>query len=252
MTFDLALARQCAEKIRALYAGAVAPNLVARDTDTQVLVEKMVDGRFLVLFPGTASARDWLTDLQVHRVPWDAKLDSGNPYAPAGMKVHRGFKAALDSVYAGLDEMIPPGRSVVIAGHSLGGALATLGAHALNGIVHVTDVITFGSPRVGNARFVGEYETTLGDRTARIVNAHDPVPHVPLLFGLYRHVPTQVYLADRGEVRIAEPLRMAARELDETVSQIGSGRAALNELRYISEHHIDSYIVKLKALSHLA
>lgn len=252
MTFNLPLARQCAEKIRALYAGEVAPNIQARSTDTQVLVEKMVDGRFLVVFPGTASARDWLTDLQVHRVPWDAKLDSGNPYAPDGMKVHSGFKAALDSVYAGLEEMIPPGCRVVIAGHSLGGALATLGAHALHGIVHVTDVITFGSPRVGNARFVGEYESTLGDRTARIVNAHDPVPHVPLLFGLYRHVDTQVYLDEPGEARIDEPLRMAARELGETISHIGQRNAALAELRYVSEHHISSYIVKLKALAHLA
>lgn len=250
MNFNLHLALQCAEKIRALYAGELAPNIVAKSTDTQVLVEKMVDGRFLIVFPGTASARDWRTDLQVHRVPWDAQKDSGNPFAPDGMKVHSGFKAAHDSIYAGLEEMIAPGRSVVIAGHSLGGALATLCAHALHGLVNVTDVITFGSPRVGNARFVGEYESTLGARTARIVNAHDPVPHVPLLFGLYRHVPTQVWLGPDFELRIAEPLRVAVTEWAETITTLRTAPAS--ELRLASAHHIEAYLGKLKGISRLA
>jgi predicted lipase len=245
LNFNPHLALDCAKQIRSLYVGDVDPNVVARQTDTQALVDKLPDGRFRVTFPGTASLKDWRTDARIRKVAWLG----GDPFAGGGMKVHAGFHAALMSVYDAIEKLIPAGRSVVLCGHSLGGALATLCAHALNGVAHVTDVITFGSPRVGNGRFVGEYDHTLAAHTARIVNAHDPVPHVPWVFGTYRHVATQVYLPDAGGVRIDEPLRAAAGEWMQTAQTAFHLQPAAFNLPFSAPHHIESYLWKLKGLT---
>lgn len=54
---------------------------------------------------------------------------------------------------------------VALAGHSLGGALATLAAYDLAaelGLSHV-QCITFGAPRVGNSVFVADYNLHVPD-----------------------------------------------------------------------------------------
>ena len=55
------------------------------------------------------------------------------------------------------------------AGHSLGGALATLAAYDLKGVAakHNLDVqvscYTFGAPRVGNHAFAEDFDTIIND-----------------------------------------------------------------------------------------
>jgi predicted lipase len=241
VNFNRQLALTSAEAIQSLYAGQIAPNLVARETDTQVLVEQMPDGVFAVIFPGTASRRDWITDLKVKRVAWEP----GDPFYPVGIRVHRGFAAAYNSIHTGLVTLLPKRCTIVIAGHSLGGALATLAASALDGLYHIRAVFTFGSPRVGNAAFARHYNERFCERAARVVNAGDPVPHIPWLLGCYRHVDTQVYLRADGGLQIDEPLRVAAGELVASVKTMNLQRPTSN-LRLVVPHHIESYLGKLK------
>ena len=53
---------------------------------------------------------------------------------------------------------------LVIAGHSLGGALATLAAYDVariakeNGHEHAVTCITFGAPRTGNHAFAADFQ----------------------------------------------------------------------------------------------
>ena len=56
-------------------------------------------------------------------------------------------------------------RYVTIAGHSLGGALATLAAYDLATELALPHVhcITFGAPRVGNSVFVSDYDRHVPD-----------------------------------------------------------------------------------------
>src|SRR5688572_14073083 len=69
-------------------------------------------------------------------------------------KVHKGFQAAWDEISSAAQSAIKsaraanPGYRVVATGHSLGGAVATLGAVYMrrNGIT--VDVYSYGSPRV--------------------------------------------------------------------------------------------------------
>lgn len=70
---------------------------------------------------------------------------------------------------------------MTIIGHSLGGAIAT---HTLvdfikNGI-NVDFFYTFGSPRVGDDQFRFYVKNLYPGFKARVVNKHDPVPHLPM------------------------------------------------------------------------
>lgn len=69
---------------------------------------------------------------------------------------------------------------VLCTGHSLGGALATLGAVWAGLRYHQADIrcITFGSPRVGNRKFRAAYHAIVGT-SIRIINGADPIPDLP-------------------------------------------------------------------------
>ena len=234
---NLAAAIASAQGIDALYRGAIRPNVVARETDTQALVLKQPDGRFAIVFPGTASLHDALTDVEIGKETW------------GGGKVHHGFLKAYDSVHQGILALLPPGASLVISGHSLGGALATLCADLLDEMYHVADVITFGSPRVGNGAFARDYNARLSPATVRLVNAEDPIPHMPWCFGTYRHVNTQHYLTNDGHLRVDQPVVTAMDELVSTLDVRMDRSGGLQHFSLAPAHHITSYLAKLRALT---
>ena len=99
--------------------------------------------------------------------------------------VHTGFQNSYLSIAEELLEALhdSPG-AVCVIGYSLGGALATLAALHLccSGFTQI-DLITFGSPRVGNEIFRDCFTDTCVRpshvRVARYVNTLDIVPHVP-------------------------------------------------------------------------
>jgi hypothetical protein len=75
-----------------------------------------------------------------------------------GGRVHKGFLAAyrqIDQRVSNVAASRKPGQAVWLAGHSLGGALASLAAAHL-GVETVHGLYTFGCPRVGNAAFVNK------------------------------------------------------------------------------------------------
>lgn len=62
-----------------------------------------------------------------------------------------------------------PELEMLLAGHSLGGALATLAAYDLKGVARKLNleveisVYTFGAPRVGNHAFAEDFDTIIND-----------------------------------------------------------------------------------------
>jgi Lipase (class 3) len=90
---------------------------------------------------------------------------------------------------------------IVVAGHSLGAALATYYA-AENALVHKIQnpgLWTFASPKVGDQGFVDAFNR-LGLTSWRIVNKQDIVPHLPPgLF--YKHVDTEELYDSQGVVQ---------------------------------------------------
>lgn len=121
------------------------------------------------------SVGDWGSDLNAAPSAWSG--------APGGAWVHNGFRQAYervkDTLAAQLRALAP--RSLWLAGHSLGGALATLAAADLDALAtagvgsRVSGLYTFGSPCVGNQAFA----TGLAVPHWRMVNGDDAVPKVP-------------------------------------------------------------------------
>lgn len=87
--------------------------------------------------------------------------------------------------------------TVRIAGHSLGGALATLFAAELAVQAPfarpAAAVYTFGSPRTGDKAFAAAYDASV-PTSYRVVNPHDLVPSLPVELAGYAHVDQLVSL----------------------------------------------------------
>ena len=136
----------------------------------------------LVAFRGTEpdSAFDIGIDASLAPLPWDG----------AGL-VHAGFAAAFDSVRAPIEQWLGTagaGRTaLLLCGHSLGGALATLAAS----VWRPAQLITIGSPRVGDRQLV---DSLAGVDAQRIVNCCDLVARVPPALLGYAHLPRPTFV----------------------------------------------------------
>lgn len=126
------------------------------------------------------------------------------------VSVEAGFWDEYSSLSGGVKEALASAATVhgthdvIVTGHSSGGSCATLlafdiarGATDLTGF-GVKSVITFGSPRVGNAEFVSTH-AGFGLYSVRVTHYHDIVPHVPEEFMGYRHVVSEVWYAEDYE-----------------------------------------------------
>ena len=127
------------------------------------------------------------------------------------VRVHKGFLEAWTAhnysniVLTRVDALIselgvdPSSLRLLITGHSLGGALATLAAHALR-LTYPTSnitVYTYGQPRVGNDAFAYEYNQLIPNHWA-VIKGQDAIAAIPK--GLYKRVGHRVLLNDAGEI----------------------------------------------------
>lgn len=159
-----------------------------------------------VAYRGTSNIQNWIDNVQVRQM---------YPYSDSEVGVEHGmyslYASMRSEVRSVLDDMaLKHGTSrLLITGHSLGGALATLTAFDLLNTESpyvVSDLITFGSPRVGNMRFA-EYFDMYDLRIARVTHNYDMVPHVPETFMGYAHVRGEVwYNEDATEYTVCSDL----------------------------------------------
>lgn len=101
-----------------------------------------------------------------------------NPFFMMG---YQGLTQKMGNDYAWLTQIMAahPSATVYITGHSLGGAMASLVATELAVRKIVTPVLyTFGQPRTGNGVYAA-LATQVLPRAYRVVNANDPIPHIP-------------------------------------------------------------------------
>mgnify|MGYP001997390787 CR=1 FL=1 len=146
-----------------------------QDADAQCYVTLNEQHDVLVCFRGTSSRKDMCIDAKIRRVQAD--------YLPEGAWVHRGFEIQYRALRERVAERIKEldeGRRIIFTGHSLGGALATIGALEFAIAYPDRDVVcvTYGSPRVGSKGFKEQFDRMV-DLSYRFVNERDIVPHAP-------------------------------------------------------------------------
>lgn len=146
------------------------------------LAGENADG-IIVAFRGTLppslkdpeSLLNWLEDF--FSVPRSA------PNVPG--EVHSGFYDATMSIIAGVAATVQnlnpgPSKKILVTGHSLGGALASIGAYILSQTYHlpIAQVVTFASPKPGDAWFQTGYQAVIKNQV-RYENYDDVVPLLP-------------------------------------------------------------------------
>lgn len=139
-----------------------------------------------VVFRGTDELADWT------RANLLARME---PFSIRGKDapVHRGFKASYERISHNLRALLR-GKMCVFTGHSLGGALATLGAASHS---KADRLITFGCPRVGTPDLKDHLKHVLFSE--RYVNCADVVARLPLRLMGYKHIRRARYFNSKGE-----------------------------------------------------
>lgn len=179
------------------------------------------DDRFLtlyVVFRGTESKKDMLANLELLTEKFsEVGARAGEEYSVSAprkeegeARVHSGFLDQFRALEPHITEYLSKNRAscsrVVFAGHSLGGALATIATlyYASRSFRSTTPSLppiychTFGSPRVGDDAFCAAFERYVTDyretpnsscfappengmvRHWRVYDYEDPVPMVPI------------------------------------------------------------------------
>lgn len=140
-----------------------------------------------VTFCGTESLYDWFFNLMLWLVACDDGIEG---------RVHAGFCCKWKAVSAKVIDAVRRlgGSRVLITGHSMGGALASIAAIDIARALPNVDIIvyTFGAPRCGDDRFHGTPLPKNIVRFVRCVHAGDFVQSFPPLPG-YAH-PTHARL----------------------------------------------------------
>jgi len=195
-------------------------------------------GALFVAFAGTQAARDVVTDVDIRQTEVYLGLGGeGGGSAAAAAAVHRGFLARARGVPVALlaAHAAAHGRRLVLCGHSLGGAVATMSA--LNLLRREADgggggggggtaagevsCVTFAAPALGNAQLAALVASRRwNDRFYNLTFPDDAVPR------LLASTPTALAAADaaaQADKQTAPPMPPDAASISH--GPFGGGRA---------------------------
>ena len=174
-------------------------------SNQNIFETKLIDNNVLIIFGyntfynslfigfrGSSNIQNWIDNIQIKQI---------KPYSDKNIAVEKGtynlYSSIHSDIYSILDKMVKKYNTndILITGHSLGGALATISAFEmmyLNTPYNVKYLITFGSPRVGNDYFF-EYFNYFNIYSKRITHYFDIVPHLPEMFFGYKHISNEIW-----------------------------------------------------------
>lgn len=145
-----------------------------------------------ISFRGSVNTQNWINNMKIMKI---------KPYDDPEIEVDDGFYQSLSQVRSDIISSLPELTNsyktsrIEITGHSLGAAMATLLAYEISTYYPeyiVQQLITFGSPRVGNNYFSNQLQI-LAIPSYRITHYYDIVPHLPEEALGYQHIPTEVW-----------------------------------------------------------
>jgi hypothetical protein len=216
----------------------------ARSGAAAFAARRSSDGIALVSFRGTQpdDPRDLKADLRANLVPWPE----------TGGRAHGGFAddtlALKSQILDWIETRKPDAGKLILTGHSLGAAMATLAAT----IWPSAWLVTIGSPRVGDAALLA---TIKAAQIVRFVDCCDVVTEVPPELGGYTHIRACRYLtrdgaivenpdqrfmaADRVQANVEYLLRHAWRFWSNVFLRGLADHAPVNYLRAVFEGNAD-------------
>ncbi|KAJ7187637.1 alpha/beta-hydrolase [Mycena pura] len=164
-----------------------------------------VDQSIVVAHEGTdpENILSILNDAEIGLTDIDA---SRFPQATGRIKVHSGFQDTFqrtaDGILADVNLALNSTgvTKVVVTGHSLGAALATMtGAMLKLSLDPSIDVVvtTFGLPRGGNKAWADFLDSNVG--VTFVTNQNDPVPIVPPLILGFTHSSGEIHIVDSSQ-----------------------------------------------------
>jgi hypothetical protein len=151
-----------------------------------VVVTDKEEDQILVGFRGTINKiQQWASNLDAVYTRWSVG------------KVHSGFYDRFNEIKIPTLSFLKkarqhlPDADIIISGHSMGGAVATLFASYLKDgedtSLYPSEIYTYGSPRVGDKTFATYVDTQFGDHLTRTMNEWDMVTDLPPKAFGYRH-----------------------------------------------------------------
>ncbi|KAI9294432.1 alpha/beta-hydrolase, partial [Neoconidiobolus thromboides FSU 785] len=176
----------------------IGSNIVVQDVFTEFITggrgfiaTDATKKQIILSFRGSSNIQNWLGNLNL--IFTNYNVNNGG----SDIQVHAGFKDGINALYPKFSPLLKslvashPDYKLIITGHSLGGALATLASIEIQKNFNLSwdrmQLFTYGEPRVGNTAFV-EWFNRQSLTLTRVVNNKDIVPHVPpRKFGYSQH-----------------------------------------------------------------
>ena len=188
---------------------------------------------------GTANPENVMLDLDLELKP-DTALD---------IKLHQGFGSAAKAVYTDVKPYLNEKLPIHITGHSLGGAIAViLGLYLQQEDYAVTQIITFGQPKVTNVTGAKKYDLL---PLTRVVTLNDIVPLVPPIspmqirdLDIFWHIGEEVILMGDNKFSQTNGVKAMLRATKFTTS-------VPNEKNLIA-HKMDTYLSLIDGLTQTA
>ena len=167
------------------------------DDDTHIIMayDASLKSHFISI-RGSSDINNWISNIQTRII---------YPYFDKNIGVHNGlyheyllYRKRLLTYIQGLDVNV----SLIITGHSSGGATASLLAYDLVSLSYTNiQLYTFGSPRIGNKEFVNSF-MSFDIQSNRITYKKDIVPHLPEeLFG-FVHIPHELWFTSSSKYKL--------------------------------------------------
>jgi V8-like Glu-specific endopeptidase len=193
------------------------------DIDDNQCFVAMTDTFAMVSFRGTESRGDWFYNANVPGRTRDYGV------------VHRGFLGAFQAVEYRLQKALSQlnGRRLLVTGHSLGGAIATIMAAEWQRTMPPTWVVTFGQPAVCRGESKMFMRINYAGRFFRFVNDDDVVARVP---PRYEHVGRLLHFDAKGNLQNRQKLPKEKGAVTETLEleSLDQGPAMMTEVEYRS------------------
>lgn len=207
--YDPNMSRHCVDLAQATYSSiSDLDPWTCKTCDQQVELDYVVEdsgvralqgydgysNTVFIAFRGSANIQNWIDNIQISKI---------SPYNDTSIEVSKGFYKAYNTIKPELFDNLPSlvdkynTRRLLITGHSLGAAMATLMSYDIITMFPTYEllyVFTFGSPRVGNSAFSSSFNNYSKRITHyRVTHYHDIVPHVPEEFLGYLHVSNEIW-----------------------------------------------------------